>query len=160
MPKQEAPPPPPPKEAPPPPPKVKLATFFSKGSFSSSAAKATGAQMTSYAKKEAHVTFKVQNVAGGTASLELKGRFKVTITETGGTIQVGGGKALKAGAPAGKSTAVSVKFLDGKLRVKVGGKNHGPYSVSASGFPAWKFQLKPGVKITNLVARAIPDPED
>ena len=139
------------KEATPPP----LQKFFSKGSITRSGASAAAAQLTSFAKEHISLSYTVRQTGAGEHTVSLKGRFSVTISESGGVITTSGGHPISKGATIGKDTRVNISNLGGSVAVKVGGKRYGPYKVKKSNsFPAWKISIKSGATLHNLKASA------
>jgi len=147
--------------APPPPPKVveatppPLKTFFHKGHITRSAAPQAGAQLSSFGKERISLSYTVRQSGSGSHTVSLKGRFSVTITDSGGRIEVEGrgGHPISKGAVVGKDTRVNISNLNGAVSVKVGGKRYGPYKVKkSSSFPAWKISIKSGATLENMKA--------
>jgi len=138
-------------EATPPP----LRKFFSKGSITRSGASAAAAQLTSFAKEHISLSYTVRQTSAGEHTISLKGRFSVTISESGGVITTSGGHPISKGATIGKDTRVNISNLGGAVTVKVGGKRYGPYKVKKSNsFPAWKISIKSGATLHNMKASA------
>lgn len=136
------------------PPPVEFETFYSKGSVDRNNGKSTGAQISSFAKPEVKLGYKVNLAGPGSHTVGLKGRFSLKVSDSGSTLS---GASTKSCRPAtvGKDTRVSVHWTGNKVSAYVAGKRCGPVSVSStSGFPAWQFTFDQGVTITGLWAKA------
>jgi len=141
------------------PPPVKFTTFYSTGSVSSGSSASAGAQLSSFAKQELKLGYTVPGDAAGGHSIELKGRFTLTVAESGSSLQ-GGSTASCAGAPAGSDTRVSIQWSGDTVSARVGGSRCGPVPVaSQSGFAAWKFKVPSGSQLKGLWASAPEDSE-
>tara|TARA_Y100001968_G_scaffold19429_1_gene15268 strand:- start:629 stop:1234 length:606 start_codon:yes stop_codon:yes gene_type:complete len=139
------------KEATPPPLKV----FFSKSSVQRSGAAGTAAQLTSFAKERISLRYVVRQGSAGDHTIALKGRFSVTISDSGGTVKALSEHSISKGAAIGKDTPVTISNLGGAVSVKVGGKRFGPYKVASSkSFPAWKISMGSGVSLHGMKASA------
>jgi hypothetical protein len=142
---------PPPAETPPP---VKFETYYSKGTLTRNNGEATGAQISSYAKSEVKLGYKVNLAASGAHTIGLKGRFKLKVTDGGSTLSGGSTKACRA-IPVGKEVRVSLHWTGDTVSARINGKRCGPIPVSGtSGFPGWQFDIDPGVTLTGVWASA------
>jgi hypothetical protein len=125
-------------------------TFYSKGDISRSAAKAAGAQLSSFAKKEVKLDYTVTGDGGHTVT--LKNRFTLTVGPNGGTFSGAVNKTI-SGPTVAPKTRMQVHYDGAKVRIKVGRKRYGPWAANESkGFPAWQFTLDPGSGIKSLRA--------
>jgi hypothetical protein len=132
-----------------------LEVFFTKGSISRSGASGAAAQLTSFAKEHISLSYTVRQAGAGEHTIALKGRFSVTISDSGGVITTTGGHPISKGAVIGKDTRVNISNLGGAVSVKVGGKRYGPYKVKKSNsFPAWKISIKSGATLHSMKASA------
>jgi hypothetical protein len=129
--------------------------FWSRSSVDNATAGSASAQLTSYAHTNIRVAWIAQPAEGGKAhALSLKGRFKLTLSDAGSSLEAGGTRSLPA-VPAGQDTRVDVRFDGDSLTVRIGGRSAGPFAVPAgSAFPAWRFDVDSGVTLKGVVAWA------
>lgn len=136
------------------PPPVQFETFYSKGTVDRNSAKSTGAQVSSFAKPEVKLGYKVNLASPGNHTVGLKGRFTLKLSDGGSTLSGASAKSCRA-IPVGEETRVSLHWTGPKVSAVVAGKRCGPVSVSStSGFPAWQFTFDQGVSISGLWAKA------
>ena len=146
------PPTPEPTEATPPP--IEFETFYSKGTVDRNSAKSTGAQVSSYAKGEVKLGYKVNLAGPGSHTVGLKNRFTLKVSDAGSTLSGASSKSCRS-ATVGKDSRVSLHWTGDKVSAVVSGKRCGPVRVSStSGFPAWQFTFDQGVSISGLWAKA------
>ncbi len=136
------------------PPPVKFVTFFSKGTVDRNSAGSAGAQISSFAKSEVKLGYRVNLASSGSHTVGLKGRFTLKVSDGGSTLSGGSTKSCRA-VTVGKEAKVSLHWTGDRVTAWVNGGRCGPVSVAGtSGFPAWKFSFDPGVTITGLWAKA------
>lgn len=147
---EPTPPPPPKEEAPTPPP---MEQFYSRGSFVHYQAKEVSAQLTSFAKTDVQLTWTANHAEPGIShGISLQGRFDLTFTDTGGTMN---GKPFKAAVTPGQGTRITLRYDGSRLSVRVGGRSAGSWGVAdGGGFPRWTLSMDPGVSVAGLRATA------
>jgi hypothetical protein len=140
------------------PPPIKLETFFSKGSITKYTAKQDAARLTSFAQTDVLLIYKANHtVPGETHIIELEGRFRVEVSDTGAGI-FGGGKAVSVPGTVtvGSPTSVSLRFDGKKLVVNVGGKRKTMSVAPSEGFPRWRIKVPGDATLSGFVAKGPP----
>jgi hypothetical protein len=140
------------------PPPIKLETFFSKGSITKYTAKQDAARLTSFAQTDVLLIYKANHtVPGETHIIELEGRFRVEVSDTGAGI-FGGGKAVSVPGTVtvGSPTSVSLRFDGKKLVVNVGGKRKTMSVAPSESFPRWRIKVPGDATLTGFVAKGPP----
>jgi hypothetical protein len=140
-------------EATPPPPSMEV--FFSLGEVTRSSASGVGPRISSFGKSDVRVTYTVRQDGPGSHSIGLKGRFTVTVSESGFLVDAGGGRPFEPGVPVGGTARVDLRYDGKELKGRVGKRGFGPYPIpDPGGFPSWQLTLDPTVTLTNLAASA------
>jgi hypothetical protein len=147
------PPTPPPKATPPPASGPPFERFYSRGEVTPINQKETGAQISSYAQTNARIRFNVMLDGPGSATIKLKERFEIRLSNSGGKAMAASPRNISAQLKPGKKNRVTVHYVDDTVRLRVGGRSYGPWKTkSSSSFLGWQFFLDPGVTLTGLTA--------
>ena len=129
---------------------IPFTVFYNKGEVSRSAAKAVGAQLSSFAKPDVKLDYTVTGDGGHTVS--LKNRFSVTVGAGGGSFSGASTHSISS-ATISPQTRMRVQYDGEQVTIRVGKKRHGPWPAKVSkGFPAWQFTLDQGVSMKSLQA--------